>query len=181
MEGSVDGAVDAAEMTAAARQEVSAPLLMENDDDAALTHVPEACSTYSPAEAFTLAQVQVSALGSTRVAIVVLLLLRLRAIATFAWEDARGTRMNWIGSGVPEYAHLSVADVHVSSVAGRLDHAKLGTGVGRGKSELATVGGWDVKLTVARMDPGSERDMVLVLGTVRDMRVAIDDSIREYG
>ena len=89
--------------------------------------------------------------------------------------------MNWIRSGTPVYVHLSVADVHVSSVAGRLDHAKLGTGVGRGKSELATVGGWDVKLTVARMDPGSERDMVLVLKTVRDKKVAIDDSIREYG
>ena len=181
LEGSVDGAVDAVEMTAAARQEVSAPLLIANDDDAALTHAPEACSTYSPAETFTLAQVQASALGLTRVAIVVLSVLRLLAIAVFAWEDARGTRMNWIRSGVPEYAHLSVADVHVSSVAGILDHAKLGTGVGRGKSELATVCGWDVMLTVARTDPGSERDTVLVLKTVRDIRVAIDDSIREYG
>ena len=84
--GPGDGMVDVGDTTAAARQEVSAPLLIANDDDAALTHVPEACSTYSPAEAFTFGQVQVSADGSTRVAIVVLLVLRLRA--AFAWEDA---------------------------------------------------------------------------------------------
>ena len=90
--------------------------------------------------------------------------------------------MNWIRLGMPVYVHLSVADVHVSNVAGRLDHVKFGTGVGRGKSELVTVGGrmdpGRVKVE-GRMDPGRVTDMVLV--PVLDERVAVDDSIRGYG
>ena len=101
--------------------------------------------------------------------------------------------MNWIRLGMPVYVHLSVADVHVSNVAGRLDHVKFGTGVGRGKSELVTVGGrmdpGRVKVegrmdtgrvkVEGRMDPGRVTDMVLV--PVLDERVAVDDSIRGYG
>lgn len=77
-EDSVDGVVDVelAEMvgvlTAAARQEVSVPLTIVNDADTAVIPVADAWSTYSPAEAFTLGQVQASAAGSTPVAIVVL-------------------------------------------------------------------------------------------------------------
>ena len=78
-------------------------------------------------------------------------------------------------SGVPEYFHLIVADVHVSNVAGTFDHAKLGTGVGRGKSELATVGGWDV--VVGRRPLGM--DMALV--SEADVRVAIDDFVCGLG